>query len=159
MPANVLTVTRRAYVSIAIGVALVAAGCGSSQAATTASTAVLGSAVFAGPNGEGWGTVRPAKVYNGGDASGQIREIHWTSWGGKTAIGYGLNAIFKPHGGYYPQPVIVEVRASGLGKCTSDGPPAYTHLSVRSPTKPDGPLGAWHAWEYSPSKGLCEFGF
>src|SRR5438270_557935 len=74
-----------------------------------ANTVVLGSATFAGTGGEGWGTSHPAKVYNGGDPSGLVKEIQWTSWGGKTAIGYGLGYIFKPHGGYYNRPVLVEL--------------------------------------------------
>jgi len=118
---------------------------------------VLGSATFAGPNGEGWGTTRPAKVYNGGDPSGLVKEIHWVSWGGKTATGFGLNFIFKPHGGYYSQPVIIELRASGLGRCSAGGPSAYGRLSVRAPERPEGQLGPWFSW--SGAKTLCKFGF
>jgi hypothetical protein len=44
--------------------------------------------------------MRPHKLFNGGDPSGLVTHIHWVSWGGKTAIGYGLNPIFKPGGGY-----------------------------------------------------------
>jgi hypothetical protein len=114
-------------------------------AATTASGAssvVLGSAAFAGPHGEGWGTAKPTRIYNGGDPSGLVTHIHWKSWGGRSAIGYGLNAIFKPHGGYYSHLAQIELRAHGLGKCGS-GPRAYTQLSFRVPSYPGGPLGAW----------------
>jgi hypothetical protein len=138
---------------IALGLSMAA-----TSTAGAASIVVLGSAAFAGPQGSGWGTSRPAKIYNGGDASGQVREIQWASWGGKTAIGYGLNAIFKPHGGYYPEPVLIELRASGLGKCSPSGPRAYTHLSTRVPGRPEGPLGPWSPWPFS-GQSLCKFGF
>lgn len=123
--------------------------------ADAASKVVLGSPTFEQPplGGEGWGTFRPAKIYNGGDASGQVREIQWTTWGGKTAIGYGLTAIFKPHGGFYPQSVLAELRASGRGKCSPSGPPAYTHLYVRVPARPEGPLGPWFLW--TEARSIC----
>jgi hypothetical protein len=128
------------------------------QAASGATVVpVLGSAAFAGPNGEGWGTARPAKVYNGGDPSGLVREIHWVTWGGKTATGFGLNLIFKPHGGYYSRPVIIELLASGLGRCSAGGPPAYSRLSVRAPERPEAQLGPWSSW--SGAETLCKFGF
>ena len=70
-------------------------------------------------------------------------------------MGYGLNSIFKPRGGYYSRPVIVELRAQGLGHCGSR--PAYTQLAIRGPSKPEGQLGSWHLW--SEAKSLCRFGF
>jgi hypothetical protein len=123
----------------------------------TASTVVLGSEAFAKPSGAGWGTSQPRRIYNGGDPSGLVTEIQWTGWGGPTAMGYGVGSIFKPRGGYYSQPVLTELRASGLGKCTPGGPPAYTHLSVRAPIRPEGPYRPWSSW--SEAKTLCEFGF
>jgi hypothetical protein len=122
-----------------------------------ASPVVLGSPAFAGHGAEGWGTSRPRRFYNGGDPSGLVKEIQWTSWGGESAIGYGLNAIFKPQGGYYSQPVLVEIRASGLGKCSASGPRAYTHLSIRAPDRPEGPLGPWRAWSEAPN--ICKSAF
>lgn len=126
-------------------------------AVTTASGAarvVLGSAAFAGPNGEGWGTAKPTKIFNGGDPSGLVTRIHWTSWGGSSAIGYGLNAIFKPHGGYYSHLAQIELRAHGLSRCSSTGPRAYTQLSFRVPSYPGGPLGGWMSW--SGAKNICK---
>jgi hypothetical protein len=123
----------------------------------TASTVVLGSEAFAKPSGAGWGTAQPRKIYNGGDPSGLVSEIQWTGWGGPTAVGYGIGSIFKPHGGYYSQPVLTELRATGLGQCTPGGPPAYTRLSVRTPVRPEGPYGPWSLW--SGAKTLCKFDF
>ena len=143
----------RAASALTVIVAVFAVG--AAPAPASASPIVLGSAAFAGVGGEGWGTSRPKRVYNGGDASGQVREIQWTSWGGRSAIGYGLTAIFKAHGGYYSQPVLAELRAYSLGKCTASGPRAYTHLSIRVPARPEAPLGPWQPWAFSAQKKGC----
>jgi len=114
---------------------------------------VLGSRAFAAPHGEGWGTARPAKIFNGGDPSGLVTHIHWMSWGGATATGYGSTFIFKPRGGYYDRAARIELRARGLGRCSPSGPPAYTVLSFRVPSHPGGPLGAWMLW--SGARSIC----
>ncbi len=145
----------RATTGVLLAMLVAAGGAMASSAAGRAESAVLGSAEFAKPDGAGWGSTQPAKIYNGGDPSGLVTEIHWTSWGGSTAIGYGLNSIFKPGGGYYSRPVIVELRAQSLGHCGSRA--AYTQLAVRGPSKPEGQLGSWHLW--SEAKSLCRFGF
>jgi hypothetical protein len=112
---------------------------------------VLGSMAFV-PNGSGWGGPEPERVFNGGDPSGLITEIHWRSWGGKEAIGFGRTPIFKPRGGYYPGLVQIELRAHALGRCGIQ--PAYTGLSVRVPRHPGGPLGPWVSW--SGARTLCK---
>jgi len=114
---------------------------------------VLGARAFAAPHGEGWATARPARIFNGGDPSGLVTRIHWTSWGGTSAVGYGLNPIFKPQGGYYSRPAQIELRAHALGKCSPQGPRAYTQLSFRVPSYPGGPLGAWMLW--SGARTIC----
>lgn len=40
-------------------------------------------------NSQGFGEVRPATVYNGGDPTGLVMHITWSSWGGSTATGTG----------------------------------------------------------------------
>jgi hypothetical protein len=144
-------------VILALVCLLGAAGTPAPSLASGGSNVVLGSAAFAGRYGEGWGTSKPAKIFNGGDPSGLVTHIHWTSWDSSSAIGYGLNAIFKPHGGYYSQLAHIELRAHVLGKCSASGPRAYTQLSVRAPSYPGGPLGGWMLW--SGAKSICEFGF
>lgn len=104
---------------------------------------VLGSRAFE-LNGSGWGSPEPVEIFNGGDPSGLVTEIHWRGWGTPTATGYGLNSIFKPQGGYYPQPVRIELRATGLGHCGLE--PAYTRLLARAPSRPGGPPGPWFSW-------------
>jgi hypothetical protein len=63
-------------------------GCVALAAATSALAArqvVLGSADFA-PNGTGFGTSHPRRIYNGGDANGSAFDIHWYRWGGHTRL-------------------------------------------------------------------------
>ncbi len=106
---------------------------------------MLGSRSFE-PNGAGWGKVHPSRIFNGGDPSGLVTHIHWTGWGDSVATGRGLNSIFKPHGGFYPGLVTIELHASDLGHCAAGGPLAYRRLSVRVPSRPGGKLGPWTLW-------------
>jgi hypothetical protein len=132
-----------------------ALGSGPAPALRAAPAPVLGAQAFAGPYGEGWGTVRPPTIFNGGDPSGLVSDIHWSSWGGPTAIGWGRNPIFKPGGGYYAHPVAIKLRAGALGHCGSRR--AYTRLSVRVPNRPGGPLGPWRSW--SGASTICKSPF
>lgn len=129
---------------------------GSSQGVARSRVAapVLGVKHSFGPYSTGWGHARPKRLYNGGDPSGDIFSIHWSSWGGRVAHGKGKNAIFKPNGGYYPKPVHIELRARDLGRCVSGGPRTYRRLYAREPSRPGGPYGKWFVWtNYHP--GLC----
>lgn len=130
-------------------VALAAVGASSAGAAANP---VLGAKAFAAPYGEGFGTVEPHTIFNGGDPSGQVTKIHWSGWGNPTAIGYGRNPIFKPGGGYYRKLARIELRATDLGKCGKVR--AYTKLEVRVPKHPGGKLGKWFSW--SGAKTICK---
>jgi hypothetical protein len=120
--------------------------------ATAPAKIVLGAKVFA-PMGTGFGTVKPKRIFNGGDPSGLVEDIAWSHWGSRTAIGTGKTAIFKPGGGYYPRLVRSQLRASRLGHCAAHGPLAYTRLEAREPSHPGGPLGKWFLW--SGQKSIC----
>jgi hypothetical protein len=113
---------------------------------------VLGGVVYGVPNGEGWGSARPEEISNGGDASGTLLEVHWSSWGGAVAHGTARHPVFKPTGGYYRRPVVAQLKATTLGHC--EGNRAYLKLLIREPKKPGGPLGPWLSW--SGPKTLCE---
>jgi hypothetical protein len=113
---------------------------------------VLGSKQFSEPYGAGFGHPEPEVIFNGGDPSGEVSEIHWRSWGGQVAIGYGRNPIFRPQGGYYRKLGRVELRANELDKCA--GKPAYTRLEIRAPKRPGAKLGQWVLW--SGAKTICE---
>ena len=136
---------------------LVVSALGATVAASAGAAAnpVLGAKAFAAPYGEGWGTAEPSEIFNGGDPSGSVRDIKWSGWGNPTAIGYGLNPIFKPHGGYYRKPARIELRATALGKCGKQA--AYTKLEVRIPKKPGGKLGKWFSW--AGAKTICKSPF
>jgi hypothetical protein len=45
----------------------------------------------------------PGRDLQRGDPSGLVTKIRWKHWGTGVAIGRGLNAIFKPGGGCYPE--------------------------------------------------------
>jgi hypothetical protein len=48
-------------------------------------------------NSEGFGEVRPATVFNGGDPTGLVTKISWSSWGSSTATGTGLSDYVGPN--------------------------------------------------------------
>jgi hypothetical protein len=83
--------------------------------------------VLAGPwsNGQqGYGHVKPHRIFNGGDPSGLVRAIHWNSWGGARATGTGTALYVGPHqitaAGKFEKAHVVLFQ---LGTC--DGRPAY----------------------------------
>jgi hypothetical protein len=143
---------RRTTIVIGCAILTIAIGVFASAQAGAASNPVLGAKAFAAPYGKGFGTPEPAEIFNGGDPSGSVRDIKWSGWGNPSAIGYGLNPIFKPEGGYYRKPARIELRATGLGKCGSTR--AYTRLEVRIPKHPGGKLGKWFSW--SGAKTICK---
>jgi hypothetical protein len=102
---------------------------------------------FAGPYTKGWGEVAPAVISNGGlSASGTISQIHWTSWGAQVAVGQGLHPTFRPQGGYYSKPVVIQLHASRIRRCKPRGRLVYTRFTVRQQVRPGGPMGRWSAW-------------
>jgi hypothetical protein len=98
------------------------------------------------PGGIGWGTAHPRLIYNGGDPNGRAWNLRWTGWGTALTHARGLTWIFKPDGGYFAKPGAIELRASRLGRCGSNGPRAYTRLEVREALRPGGPLSRWFIW-------------
>jgi hypothetical protein len=118
----------------------------------TASPVVLGGVVYGAPLGEGWGTERPDTIFNGGDPSGLISDVKWSSWGGPIARGHGHHSLFKPSGGYYSHQVVAQLKAKRIGNC--EGRRAYLKLFLREPRRPGGSVGAWHSW--SGSRTICE---
>jgi len=146
-------VRSRVIIAVAVMFTLAVATASSFAAAPTV---VLGSRAFA-PHGSGWGTAHPGEIFNGGDPSGFVSHIRWSSWGGPSASGQGKNAIFKPHGGYYSQLVPIELRATDRGRCSKAGSLAYRKLYAREPSRPGGPFGKWFLW--SGSKTICRLSF
>jgi hypothetical protein len=117
-----------------------------------AETVILGGKIYPGPNGNGFGAPHPRFISNGGDASGSISDVHWSSWGKPVAHGRGRHPIFRPHGGYFRHPVVALLKATDLGNC--EGHPAYLRLLIREPRRPGGPFGPWRSW--AGPQTICE---
>jgi len=86
-----------------------------------------------GPYSEGFGTVRPTYVFNGGDPTGKFSDITWQSWGGDKATGTGTG-YWEPPG----QPVAASVKAPinlvAYDRQTCGGRLVYRRLAVYFPT-------------------------
>jgi hypothetical protein len=61
-----------------------------------ASIPVLGQLAGTFAHGQGFGQVRPATVFNGGDPTGLVTGMTWSSWGGSTATGTGTSDYVGP---------------------------------------------------------------
>jgi hypothetical protein len=70
------------------------------------------------PDQDGYGTVRPSHIFNGGDPTGDVTDLHWKSWGARRAVGHGVSDYVAPN-----QPVAdgtqepVTVVAFDRGRC------------------------------------------
>jgi hypothetical protein len=90
----------------------------SSAPPSEAATPVLGQLAGVFAHGTGFGRVRPAEVFNGGDPTGLVSKITWSSWGGATATGSGTStyvAANQPVAAGRPQPATIV--AFDLGTC------------------------------------------
>ena len=85
--------------------------------------------------GQGWGEVRPSVIYNGGDPTGLVKRIAWSTWGGARAVGHGLGFYIAPdapdiaHGSFASATVV----AFDLGRC--DDKAAYLAVEWYFPGK------------------------
>jgi hypothetical protein len=61
-----------------------------------ATAPVLGQPAGVFASGAGFGQVRPTRIFNGGDPSGLVTGIVWTSWGGSRATGTGTSVYVGP---------------------------------------------------------------
>ena len=84
------------------------------------------------PSVKGYGTVRPARVFNCGDPTGDIWDITWSSWGGEQATGTGTS-YWEPPGASVAESVKepATIVAYKLGNCNgqSDVPSGEVVLS------------------------------
>lgn len=89
---------RAAGLACGVAAALICAGCGSSSPPTAPAAAAPGlgrpAGVFA--HGAGFGQVKPARIFNGGDPTGLLTHITWKSWGGADAVGTGKSDYVGP---------------------------------------------------------------
>lgn len=87
--------------------------------------------VLAGPwasDQQGYGQVKPRTIYNGGDATGLVKNIDWQAWGGRRAIGTGTGFWVGPHQFVFQGHVEKGARIVlfQLGRC--HGQPAYNAI-------------------------------
>jgi hypothetical protein len=90
----------------------------SSAAPSAPATPVLGQLAGIFAHGTGFGQVRPAEVFNGGDPTGLVSKISWSSWGGATATGAGTSTYVAANQAVAagtPQPATIV--AFDLGTC------------------------------------------
>lgn len=55
--------------------------------------------ILAGPwssGQKGYGHAKPRTIFNGGDPTGLVRQINWSSWGGRRAVGWGTGFWVRP---------------------------------------------------------------
>lgn len=117
---------RRSAAAIA-SAGLAAAGCAATPTASAApATAVptLGRPAGVFAHGRGFGQVKPAEIFNGGDPTGLVTHVVWRSWGGARAVATGISDYVGPNqtvAGGREEPVTVV--AFKLGMC--DGRTMY----------------------------------
>jgi hypothetical protein len=48
-------------------------------------------------HGQGFGQVKPARIFNGGDPTGLVTQVVWRSWGGGQAVATGISDYVGPN--------------------------------------------------------------
>jgi hypothetical protein len=106
---NVTRSARRCAPGIAVAIAaagLAAAGCATASHAATSGPAsasppaavpTLGRPAGVFAHGHGFGQVRPAEIFNGGDPTGLVTHVVWRSWGGARAVATGISDYVGPN--------------------------------------------------------------
>lgn len=106
---NVTRSARRSALGGAVTIAsvgLAAAGCATASHAATSGPAsasppaavpTLGRPAGVFAHGQGFGQVRPAKIFNGGDPTGLVTHVVWRSWGGARAVATGISDYVGPN--------------------------------------------------------------
>jgi hypothetical protein len=114
--------------------AIVAVAVATASAGSTPTPVLSGGATMpdgvggGGPPAKGFGRVRPREIFFGGDPSGLVCHISWTSWGGQFAVGTGTGLYIGPHQGVsqgHPAPAVIVL----YHLATWHGRPAYTRLN------------------------------
>lgn len=73
----------------------------------------------------GFGLIRPTDVSFGGDEGSFTDHIHWVTWGGRRAIGYGQAWMLKPHAKGMTQGSMQPDEVVAYRRGTCDGHHAY----------------------------------
>ncbi len=69
-------------------------------------------------HGQGFGQVKPARIFNGGDPTGLVTHVTWSSWGGPRAQATGTSEYVGPSQSVATgRPATATVVAFDLGTC------------------------------------------
>jgi hypothetical protein len=79
------------------GTATAPASASASAPPAAAGVPTLGQLAGAFADGEGFGQVKPSKIFNGGDPTGLVTDVVWSSWGGARATGTGTADYVGPN--------------------------------------------------------------
>jgi hypothetical protein len=118
----VTAVARTAALAAGLTATVLLAACGSTPAApvnsTSAPAPVLGRKAGDFSHGTGFGAIKPVKIFNGGDPTGLVTKIKWSTWGGARATGTGPAEYIGPNDsvatGHQSQATVI---AFHLGRC------------------------------------------
>jgi hypothetical protein len=69
----------------------------SAPPAAAAGVPTLGQLAGDFAHGEGYGQVKPSKIFNGGDPTGLVTDVVWSSWGGAQVTGTGTAEYLRPN--------------------------------------------------------------
>ena len=67
------------------------------SAGPSAGVPTLGQPAGVFAHGQGFGQVKPSRIFNGGDPTGLVTQLVWTSWGGAQAIATGISDYVGPN--------------------------------------------------------------
>jgi hypothetical protein len=69
----------------------------SASPAVTAGVPTLGQLAGDFAHGEGFGQIKPSRIFNGGDPTGLLSRVVWSAWGGAQATGTGIGEYLGPN--------------------------------------------------------------
>jgi hypothetical protein len=91
-PTPTVTASAASQPTVSPGTATVPA----SASASPAGAPTLGQLAGVFAHGTGFGQVKPSKIFNGGDPTGLVTDVVWTSWGGTQATATGTSEYVGP---------------------------------------------------------------
>jgi hypothetical protein len=93
-PTPIATVSVAGQPTVSPGTATVPAS--ASASASPAGVPTLGQLAGVFAHGTGFGQVKPSEIFNGGDPTGLVTGVVWTSWGGTQATATGTSEYVAP---------------------------------------------------------------
>jgi hypothetical protein len=94
-----VTATASAVVTAVViaSAGLAAVGCSKpASASPRAAVPTLGRPAGVFAHGQGFGRVKPSRIFNGGDPTGLVTRVVWRSWGGARALATGISDYVGP---------------------------------------------------------------